>query len=127
MQENACRLDKWLWAVRIFKTRTESADACKAGKVKFNGQAVKPAREIKIGDQYEISIQQLKKVVEVKEFLHNRVSAKLVSLYMTDLTPKEEYERLEMIRQYNFEKRDRGSGRPTKRERREIDSLKGDC
>lgn len=124
MAEDSPRIDKWLWAVRLYKTRSLAAEACKAGKVKLNGIPVKPSHEVKIGQKLEISIEQLHKTVEVKELLSNRVSAKLVENYMTDLTPKEEYERIQMTRQYAFEHRDRGVGRPTKRDRREIEDFK---
>ncbi len=121
---DSLRIDKWLWAVRLFKTRSQATEACHAGRVKFNGIPVKPSHEVKMGEIYEISVSQLRKEVQVKELLHNRVAAKLVPDYMTDLTPAEEYERMQMIRQYSFERRDRGSGRPTKRERRDIDDFK---
>ena len=119
------RIDKWLWAVRLYKTRSQAAEACRAGKVKLGGVPVKSSHDVKVGEVYEITIEQLHKVVEVKALLGNRVGAKLVPDFMNDLTPAEEYERIQMIRQYNFERRDRGAGRPTKRERREMDEFKG--
>lgn len=118
------RIDKWLWAVRLYKTRSQAAEACRAGKVKLGGVPVKSSHDVKVGEVYEITIEQLHKVVEVKALLGNRVGAKLVPDFMNDLTPAEEYERIQMIRQYNFERRDRGAGRPTKRERRELDDFK---
>ena len=90
----------------------------------MGGQPVKPSHEVKAGEVYELSVEQVHKVVEVKQVLGNRVGAKLVENYMTDLTPPEEYERIRMVRQYAFETRDRGVGRPTKRERRDIESFK---
>lgn len=90
----------------------------------MNGQPLKPSHEIKVGEVYELSIEQLHKVVEVKQLLGNRVGAKLVENYLIDRTPQEEYERIQLIRQYAFEKRDRGAGRPTKRERRDIEEFK---
>jgi len=120
----AIRIDKYLWAVRLYKTRSLATDACRNGHVRMNGQPLKPSHEIKVGEVYEISIDQLHKVIEVKEMLGNRVGAKLVENYMTDLTPQEEYDRIQFIRQYSFEKRDRGTGRPTKRDRREIEEFK---
>lgn len=119
------RIDKWLWAVRLYKTRSQAAEACRAGKVKFGEIPVKSSHTVKVGEVYELTIEQLHKVVEVKALLHNRVGAKLVPDYLIDRTPEEEYERIQMIRQYNFERRDRGTGRPTKRERREMDEFKG--
>ncbi|MBQ6725732.1 MAG: RNA-binding S4 domain-containing protein [Bacteroidales bacterium] len=118
------RIDKWLWSVRLYKTRSQAAEACRAGKVKLNGVPVKSSHDVKVGEVYEITIEQLHKVVEVKALLGNRVGAKLVPDFMNDLTPAEEYERIQMIRQYNFERRDRGTGRPTKRERRDLDEFK---
>ncbi|MDD2530304.1 MAG: RNA-binding S4 domain-containing protein [Bacteroidales bacterium] len=120
----AVRLDKWLWAVRLYKTRALATDACRLGKVTQNGVIAKASKEVKVGDKFEININQLHREIEVKELLNNRIPAKMVENYMTDLTPKEEYERIEMTRKFAFEKRDRGVGRPTKKERRDIDSFK---
>ena len=118
------RLDKYLWSVRLYKTRSSASDACRAGKVKMGEQALKSSHVVRVGERYELSIEQVHKVIEVKALLHNRVAAKLVPDYMTDLTPQEEYERIQMVRQYGFERRDRGAGRPTKRDRREIEEFK---
>jgi len=120
----AIRIDKYLWAVRLYKTRSLATDACRNGHIRMNGQPLKPSHEIKVGEVYELSIEQLHKVIEVKELLGNRVGAKLVENYMIDRTPQEEYDRIQFIRQYAFEKRDRGVGRPTKRDRREIEDFK---
>lgn len=118
------RIDKYLWAVRLYKTRSIATDACRSGRVKLNGVPVKPSHEIKEGEVYELNIEQMHRTIQVKALLGNRVGAKLVSDYMTDLTPAEEYERIQMARQYSFEQRDRGVGRPTKRDRREIEEFK---
>lgn len=123
-QLESIRIDKWLWAVRLFKTRTQASDACRGGKVKIDGQNVKPSREIRVGEEIEVQLGPIKKVVGVIEILKNRVGAKLVENYMDDLTPVEEYEKLDMLKQLNYEKRDRGVGRPTKKNRREIIKLK---
>ncbi len=120
------RIDKWLWAVRIFKTRTLSADACRGGKVKIDGQNAKPSREVKEGDIIEIQLGILKKKLKIIKAAKNRVSAKFVSNLAEDLTPAEEYEKQEMLRQLKHEKRDHGMGRPTKKDRREIERLKGE-
>lgn len=120
------RIDKWLWAVRAFKTRSQASDACRGGKVKIDGQNVKPSREVKEGEVIEFQAGIIKKQLRVKKVVKNRVSAKLVPELAEDLTPAEEYEKLDMLRQLNYEKRDRGVGRPTKKERREIGRLKGD-
>ncbi len=118
------RIDKYLWAVRLFKTRSMATDPLRAGRIKLNGMPVKPSHEISVGEIYEVNIEQMHRTVQVKELLANRVGAKLVENYLTDLTPQEEYERIQMARQYSFEKRDRGAGRPTKRDRREIEQFK---
>lgn len=118
------RIDKYLWAVRLYKTRAMATDACRSGQVKMNGLPVKPSHEIKEGEIYELNIEQMHRTVQVKALLSSRVGAKLVENYLTDLTPQEEYERIQMARQYGFERRDRGLGRPTKRDRREIEEFK---
>ena len=123
-EENIVRMDKWLWAARLFKTRSLAADAIKGGKVKVDDNPVKPSREVKVGDVIQVQIEQLHKVVEVKTVVKNRVSAKQVPEVYNDLTPKEEYERIEFMRAYKAEWRDRGAGRPTKKERRMIERLK---
>ena len=122
--ENIVRMDKWLWAARLFKTRSIAAEAIKGGKVKINDTAVKPSREVKEGDVIQVQIEQLHKVVQVKTVIKNRVSAKQVPEVYTDLTPKEEYERIEFMHAYKAEWRDRGAGRPTKKERRLIEKMK---
>jgi len=122
--ENSVRIDKWLWAVRLYKTRSQAADACKGGKVKMDGVNTKPSREVKAGDILEIHHNYIRRVVKVKQAAKNRVAAKLVPDLMEDLTPASEFEKLEMIKQLNQEKRDRGTGRPTKKDRRTIDKIK---
>lgn len=119
------RIDKWLWSVRFFKTRNIAIDACKAGKVKIDGNSVKPSRIVKEGDIINLSQGPLNKTIRVKQLLHNRISAKLVPDYVEDLTPAEEYERIEFMKEFNAERRERGIGRPTKKDRRDIDRLKG--
>jgi ribosome-associated heat shock protein Hsp15 len=119
------RIDKWLWAVRLYKTRSQAAEACKGGKIRIDGQHVKASREVKEGDTIEIHTAGITKKVKVLQAVKNRVGAKLVPDLMKDLTPPEELERLEMTRKVNFEKRDHGIGRPTKKERRIIEKLKG--
>ena len=125
-EENIVRIDKWLWAARLFKTRSLAADAIKGGKVKVYENPVKPSREVKEGDIIQVQIEQLHKVVQVKMVIKNRVSAKQVPEVYTDLTPQEEYERIEFMHAYKAEWRDRGAGRPTKKERRLIERLKDD-
>lgn len=125
-EDNIVRMDKWLWAARLFKTRSMAADAIKGGKVKVDGNPVKPSREVKEGDVIQVQIDQLHKVVQVKTVIKNRVSAKQVPEVYADLTPKEEYERIEFMHAYKAEWRDRGAGRPTKKERRMIEKMKDD-
>jgi ribosome-associated heat shock protein Hsp15 len=122
--EEGVRIDKWLWAVRIYKTRNQATIACKSGKVKINDISAKPSRDVHKGEVIEISLSSFHKKIRVTELLSNRVSAKLVEHYAEDLTPKEEYEMQKMKRLQYFEHRQRGIGRPTKKERREIDVLK---
>jgi ribosome-associated heat shock protein Hsp15 len=118
------RVDKWLWVIRSFKTRTQAGDACKGGKVKIDGSNAKASREVKEGDIIEVQFPTIKKKFKVLKLVKNRVGAKFVGELMEDLTPSTEYERLDMMRQLNHEKRDRGEGRPTKRDRRDIEKLK---
>ncbi len=122
--EGGVRIDKWLWAVRIFKTRSLASDACRSGKVKILDKAVKPSRELKTGEVISISLAPITKTVRVVALLGHRVSAKLVPLSMEDLTPEAEYQKLKRKNEIDFELRDRGTGRPTKRDRREIEFLK---
>lgn len=118
------RIDKWLWAVRLFKTRSQATDACRGGKVKIEGHNVKPSREVNIDDVIELQLGPIKKTIKVLQIIKNRVAAKLVPELAEDQTPAEEYERLDMQRQLNHERREHGIGRPTKKDRRDIDKLK---
>jgi len=121
---NAIRIDKWLWAARLYKTRANASEACKGGKVKIDGQNVKASREVKVDEIIEIQLQNIKRKVKIIQVVKNRVAAKFVPDLLLDLTPAEEYERTDMMRQINAEKRDRGIGRPTKKDRRTISRLK---
>jgi ribosome-associated heat shock protein Hsp15 len=113
------RIDKWLWSVRAFKTRSQATDACRAGKVKVEEKVVKPSREVKPGMVITVQVGPIRRSLKVLEILQKRVGAKLVPQFMEDLTPEEEYQKLELIRQQPLS-RPRGSGRPTKKERRDI-------
>ena len=117
------RIDKWLWMVRLCKTRTLATDACNAGKVKINAVNCKPSREIKKGEKIQIRIGMLLKTIEVAAFPKSRIGAKLVPDYYTDRTPEEEYERVKNISAAN-EWREYGVGRPTKRDRRQLEYVK---
>jgi ribosome-associated heat shock protein Hsp15 len=123
MDGQEVRIDKWLWAVRVFKSRSLAADACKGGKVSISNGVTKASRDVKINDVITIHMGQYIKTVQVLKLLHNRVSAKLVPEYMTDLTPPAEYEKIEIRRAAAFVYRPRGTGRPTKKDRRDIDKL----
>lgn len=117
------RVDKYLWAIRIFKTRSLATDACKAGRVKLNGQNIKPSAIVKIGDVYQISKGVERKVLEVVDFSYNRTDAKIAVTKYKDLTPVEETHAFKSVFHAPTLKRDRGTGRPTKRDRRETDGL----
>lgn len=121
---DAIRIDKYLWAIRMFKTRTLAGDACKSGHVRIDEIPVKASREVKIGDVIDLKVGSLHKKIEVVEIIKNRLKASLAIEKYNDITPQEEIERQEMMRQLNYERRDRGVGRPTKKDRREIERLK---
>lgn len=117
------RIDKYLWAVRVFKTRTEAADACKGNRVKVNGSDVKPSRAVHAGDIIEIRKSALHFTYRVKKLTGNRVGAQLVPEYAENLTPQEELDKMKAPVETFFVKRDRGAGRPTKKDRRTIDAM----
>jgi ribosome-associated heat shock protein Hsp15 len=116
------RIDKWLWTVRLFKTRTLATDACNAGKVKINAVNCKPSREIKKNEKIQVRLGMLLKTVEVLDFPKSRIGAKLVPDYYIDLTPQEEYERVKNSSASEW--REHGIGRPTKRDRRQLEYIK---
>ncbi|MBP5373952.1 MAG: RNA-binding S4 domain-containing protein [Bacteroidales bacterium] len=117
------RLDKYLWAIRAFKTRTEAAEACKGGRVHIGGVSAKPAREVAPGDILLVRKGPVQYTYEVIQPLEQRVGAALVPQYARNLTPDSELQKLHAPVEVFFVNRDRGSGRPTKKERREIDRL----
>jgi len=121
--ESSLRLDKWLWAVRLYKTRSLATEACRSGKVFLNEQTVKPSKEIKPGDLLNIRYGQITKSVRVISLPPNRISVKLVVNFMEDLTSPEEYRKLQSAKEGGFVGRERGTGRPTKRDRRDMDKL----
>jgi len=120
------RIDKWLWSVRIFKSRTLAAEACKSGKVKMGDQAVKPAHLIQEGDIIGVRKNGFDLVFQVKKLIKKRVGAPLAQACYTDLTPEEELHKYRdwFVGKASPERRQRGSGRPTKKERREIEQFK---
>ena len=123
---DSIRIDKWMWAVRLFKTRTLAADACKGGKVKIEGVSVKSSKEVKIGDIISIQSGIITKKIKVTGISGNRMAAKLVVSFYEDLTPAEEYEKQKMIQAAQVYQRPHGLGRPTKKERRDLDSWGGE-
>jgi len=118
------RIDKWLWAVRIYKTRSLATEAIRNGRVKVGGQVVKPSREVHLNDVIDIHLGIYHKTIKVTRMLHNRVGAALVPDYLEDLTSQEEYDKLKTQQEMKPEFRPRGLGRPTKKHRRLIDHLK---
>lgn len=117
------RIDKYLWAIRVFKTRTDASDACKGSSIKLNGAEVKPAKEIKEGDVITVRKGAVYYTYKVLVPVENRQPAKNVPLYAQDLTPQEEYDKLLRPKETFTVYRDRGTGRPTKKERRQLDTL----
>ncbi len=124
MQEESIRIDKWLWSVRLFKTRSQATQACRAGKVMIDDQPVKPSREVQENMIITIRWGPIQRTLKVAGLLKNRVGAKLVNNYMEDLTPEEEYKKLEIIRSREGS-RPHGTGRPTKKERRDMNQWFG--
>ena len=119
-----CRLDKWLWAVRQFKTRPVAAAACQAGRVFIGEVAVKPAREVRGGERVVVREGALRRQLEVVGLPVSRVGAKLVETYCVDRTPPEELEQARLARAAQAVARERGGGRPTKRDRRRLDDFR---
>lgn len=120
------RIDKWLWAMRVFKTRTIATDACKKGRVTMGGTAVKPSRPVKAGDVVEVRKPPMTYTFRVKAVTGNRLGAKLVPEYLENITPQSQYELLEMTRISGFVDRRKGLGRPTKRDSRELARFRED-
>jgi len=122
--EEGVRIDKWLWSVRIFKTRNQATLACKSGKVKISDHAVKPSREVRTGEVITISMESIKKLVKVLGLVEHRLGAKLVAGFMEDLTPAEEYRKLQLRKEIESGYHTKGLGRPTKKQRRELEIVK---
>lgn len=123
-QKEKLRIDKYLWAIRLYKTRTLASDACRAGRVKLENQNIKPSHEVKLGEVYQVSKGIERKVVKVTGILENRVDAKTSIDFYEDLTPIEQTQEFKSAFHSPVLKRDRGTGRPTKKDRRETDDLK---
>ena len=120
------RLDKFLWSVRYYKTRTLATDACKKNRIKVNGVVAKASREIVASDTIEVKKDQINLSLKVIQVPKNRIGAKLLTLHIVDTTSKEEYELLELRKLSQDYYRERGEGRPTKKDRRELDDYISD-
>ena len=120
------RIDKWMWAVRIFKTRTIAAAACKKGQITLRGAQLKPSRLIKVGDVIEVRKPPVTYSFKVLQAIERRVGAKLIPEILEDVTPPQQYELLEMSKISGFVNRAKGTGRPTKKDRRSLDEFTQD-
>ncbi len=117
------RVDKWLWAVRVFKTRSLASEACRKGHVTIGGLPVKPSRAVNLNDIVKVRKTPVARTYKVLGLSGKRMSAKLVPDFVEDITPKEELEIMEIQKNMMWHSRDKGAGRPTKKERRDIDKL----
>ena len=124
MEKHNTRIDKWLWAVRIFKTRAMATEACSGGKVKINETAVKASRKIITGDLIQVRKGVVKHLYCVLKIAEKRMGAKLVLNFLDDITPEEELAKLESSQKQSIQTREKGQGRPTKRERRNMDKYR---
>ena len=124
--ENEARIDKWLWAARVFKTRSIAADACKNGRVTIGGMNVKPSRMVKEGEIVEVRKPPVTYSYRILKCIENRVGAKLIPEVYENVTDPHQYEILEMTRISGFVDRARGTGRPTKKDRRQLDEFLND-
>jgi len=123
-EKEKLRIDKYLWAIRIFKTRSLAADACNSGKVKLNGTHVKPAKTVALGDLYEIKTENKKWIIEVTSLLHNRQKYEEAIKHYIDLSPKEIVDKTQSSAfVFNTGKRQSKQGRPTKKQKRDLDQL----
>ena len=120
------RIDKWLWAARIYKTRTSAAAACKKGQVSLKGSAVKASRMIKVGDVIEVRKPPITYSFRVLQAIERRVGAKLIPEILENITAPEQYEILEMSKISGFVNRAKGTGRPTKKDRRSLDEFQNE-
>lgn len=117
------RIDKYLWAIRAFKTRSDATEACKGGKVRVGSDSVKPSRDVKVGDEIQVRKGAVTYKYKVLRLAENRMGAQLVPDFAENLTPPEELAKLKAPVETFFVKRDRGAGRPTKKDRREMESI----
>ena len=124
MEKEKIRLDKYLWAIRLFKTRSQAAEACDKGKVKQNRESVKASRVVKVGDEYEVKTENKRWLIQVAALLDHRVQYKEAITYYTDITPPEEIERIQFqAASFHTGKRLSKQGRPTKKDNRDLDTF----
>ncbi|SFS33239.1 RNA-binding S4 domain-containing protein [Lutibacter maritimus] len=120
------RIDKYLWCIRFYKTRSIATEACKKGHVKINGDSVKPSKIVFSGEKLTVRKDQINYQIQVLDMPTSRLSAKLVDLYRKDITPAEEFEKLDLLKYSKDFYRKRGTGRPTKKDRRDIEDYQDD-
>jgi len=124
MEKEKLRIDKYLWAIRLFKTRSQAADACDKSKVKLNGENVKASKTVNVGDEYEVKTESKKWVIKVTGLLDHRVQYSESITYYTDITPTDELDRIKFqAAVFHTGKRMSKQGRPTKKDKREIDGF----
>ena len=121
--ETGVRIDKWLWAVRLYKTRSQATEACKKGHVSIGDLPVKASRDVCVGEVVQVRKAPIKRSFEVLALTGKRMGAKLVSDFLKDVTPAEELEVLEMQKHMRWSDREKGTGRPTKKDRRDLDEF----
>ena len=127
MQPDKLRLDKYLWSIRFFKTRSQAADACDKGKIKFQGNAAKASRSVNIDDEYEVKTEAKKWVIKVTGLLHSRVQYTEATKFYADITPAEELDRIQFqAAVFHTGKRMSKVGRPTKKQKRDLDEFKNE-
>lgn len=123
-EKEKLRLDKYLWAIRLFKSRSMATAACESGKIKFNGDSVKPSKQVTVGDEYEVKTEAKKWLIKVTGLLHNRVQYTEAIKYYLDITPEEELERIKFqAASFYTGKRQSKVGRPTRRQRKDRDDF----
>ena len=125
MEKHNTRIDKWLWAVRIFQTRAMATEACSGGKVKINETAVKASRKIITGDLIQVRKGVVKHIYCVLKIAEKRMGVKLISEFLEDLTPDDELSKLKSAQKQPIHTREKGQGRPTKKERRMMEKMRG--
>ena len=124
MEKEKLRIDKYLWAIRLFKTRSQAADACDKSKVKLKGENIKPSKTVSIGDEYEVKSEAKRWVIKVTGLLDHRVQYTEAITYYTDITPADELDRIKFeAATFNTGKRQSKVGRPTKKDKRDIDGF----